>query len=48
MVAAAVSGYLAIGFLLRHIGRTGFAPYAIYRIALAAFILFWWLTRTST
>jgi undecaprenyl-diphosphatase len=29
-------------------GATGFAPYAIYRIALAAFILFWWLTRTST
>ena len=48
MVAAAVSGYLAIGFLLRHIGRTGFAPYAIYRIALAAFILVWWLTQTSS
>lgn len=48
MAAAAVSGYLAIGFLLRHIGRTGFAPYAIYRILLAAFILFLWLTRTSS
>jgi len=48
MVAAAISGYLAIGFLLRHIGRTGFAPYAIYRIALAAFILFWWLTQRSS
>jgi undecaprenyl-diphosphatase len=48
MVASAVSGYLAIGFLLRHIGRTGFAPYAVYRIALAAFILFLWLTRTSS
>jgi undecaprenyl-diphosphatase len=48
MVAAAVSGYLAIGFLLRHIGKTGFAPYAIYRILLAAFILFWWLTQTSS
>ena len=48
MIAAAISGYLAIGFLLRHIGRTGFAPYAIYRIALAAFILFWWLTRSSS
>ena len=48
LVAAAISGYLAIGFLLRHIGRTGFAPYAIYRIALAAFILYWWLTRPST
>jgi undecaprenyl-diphosphatase len=48
MAAAAVSGYLAIGFLLRHIGRTGFAPYAVYRIALAAFILFLWLTRTSS
>jgi undecaprenyl-diphosphatase len=45
MGAAAVSGYLAIGFLLRHIGRTGFAPYAVYRIALAALILFLWLTR---
>jgi undecaprenyl-diphosphatase len=48
MVAAAISGYLAIGFLLRHIGRSGFAPYAIYRIALAAFILYLWLTRTSS
>lgn len=48
MAAAAVSGYLAIGFLLKHISRSGFAPYAIYRIALAAFILFLWLTRTSS
>jgi undecaprenyl-diphosphatase len=47
MIASAISGYLAIGFLLRHVGRTGFAPYAIYRIALAAVILFVWLTRTS-
>jgi undecaprenyl-diphosphatase len=48
MIAAAISGFLAIGFLLRHIGRTGFAPYAIYRIALAAFILFWWLTQKAS
>lgn len=47
MVAAAVSGYLAIGFLLRHIGRTGLVPYAIYRILLGALVLFLWLTRTS-
>ena len=48
MIASAVSGYLAIGFLLHHVGRTGFAPYAIYRIGLAAVILFVWLTRTSS
>ena len=48
MSAAAISGYLAIGFLLRHIGRTGFAPYAVYRIVLAAIILYVWLTRTPS
>jgi len=47
LVAAAVSGYLAIGFLLRHLGRVGFMPYAIYRIALAVVILGIWFTRPA-
>ena len=47
LLAAAVSGYLAIGFLLRHLARTGFLPYALYRIALAAVVLAVWLTRSS-
>jgi hypothetical protein len=35
LVCAAVSGYAAIGFLLKHVPRTGLWPYAIYRILLA-------------
>ena len=43
--AAALSGYFAIGFLLRHLNRVGFLPYAVYRIALAVVVLAIWLTR---
>jgi undecaprenyl-diphosphatase len=47
LVAAGISGYLAIGFLLRHLTRVGFLPYALYRIVLAVVILLVWLTRSS-
>jgi undecaprenyl-diphosphatase len=46
-VAAALSGYFAIGFLMRHLTRVGFLPYAVYRIALAAVILVIWFTRSG-
>lgn len=47
LVAAGVSGYLAIGFLLRHLSRVGFLPYALYRIVLAVVVLAVWLTRST-
>jgi len=46
LVTAAISGYLAIGFLLRHLARVGFFPYALYRIALAVVVLAVWFTRS--
>jgi undecaprenyl-diphosphatase len=46
LAAAAVSGYLAIGFLLRHLARTGFLPYALYRIVLAIVVLAIWFTQS--
>ncbi len=47
MVTAAIAGYFAIGFLLRHLGRVGFLPYAVYRILLAAAVLIAWFIRPS-
>jgi undecaprenyl-diphosphatase len=47
IAASAVSGYFAIGILLRHVTKSGFTPYAIYRIALAAIVLGLWFTRSS-
>jgi len=47
LVAAAASGYFAIGFLLRHLNRVGFLPYAVYRILLAAVVLFIWFVRSA-
>jgi undecaprenyl-diphosphatase len=47
MLSAAVVGLLAIGVLLRWLGRTGFAPFFAYRAVLAAFIFFHWLGRQS-
>lgn len=38
ILAAAVSGYLAIKFMLRFIQKVGYAPFFWYRIALALFI----------
>ena len=45
MVAAAVSGYFAIGGLLRYLSRHGFLPFALYRIALAAVVVALWAAR---
>jgi undecaprenyl-diphosphatase len=38
-IAAAVTGYFAINFLLSRLKRGTFKPYAIYRLALAALLL---------
>lgn len=40
LVVSAITGYLCIHWLLKIIGRIGLAPFAIYRFALAALILF--------
>ena len=39
MVASAVSGFLVIWFLLAYLRRRDFAPFVIYRILAAAFVL---------
>jgi undecaprenyl-diphosphatase len=39
--AAAVSGYLCIRYFLRYLQRHDFAPFVIYRIAVGAFLMFW-------
>jgi len=39
LVAAAVSGGFAIAFLLRYLSRGSFVPFAVYRLALAAFVV---------
>ena len=40
VVSAAVTGFLAIRGLIRWLGRAGFAAFFVYRVALAALILF--------
>lgn len=40
LVVSAVTGYFCIHWLLKFIGRFGLAPFAIYRLALAALIVF--------
>jgi undecaprenyl pyrophosphate phosphatase UppP len=35
-----VTGYLCIHWLLKVIGRIGLGPFAVYRFAIAALILF--------
>lgn len=45
LVTSAVAGGLTIAFLLRHLGRGSFAPFALYRIALAAGVVVLLLTR---
>ncbi len=47
LLAAALSGYFAIGFLLRHLNRVGFLPYAVYRILLAVVVLVVWFIRPA-
>jgi undecaprenyl-diphosphatase len=39
MVASAVSGFLVIWFLLAYLRRRSFAPFVVYRLAVAAFVL---------
>lgn len=39
MLAAAVSGYLCIHFLLRLVTRIGFLPFVLYRLLLGGFLL---------
>lgn len=45
LVVSAVSGGFAIAFLLRYLERGSFAPFAIYRLALAAFVVVLLVTR---
>lgn len=42
-IAAALTGYFAIQFLLGHLGKGGYKPYAIYRLCLAALLLILYL-----
>lgn len=46
-ISAAVSGYAAIGFLLRYVQTKSYAPFVVYRFLLAAAILLTLLWRTS-
>jgi undecaprenyl-diphosphatase len=39
VLAAAVSGYLCIAFLLRYLQRNSTLPFVLYRVALAAAIV---------
>lgn len=43
MVAAAVTGFLCIRFLLRYLVRNSFTPFVIYRLVLAAVVLAFYL-----
>jgi undecaprenyl-diphosphatase len=45
LLAAAVSGYLCIAFLLRYLQRNSTLPFVIYRVALAALVAVMALTR---
>lgn len=45
MVSSALVGYLAIAFLMRYLRRHTLNGFAFYRLALAAFILFWLFWR---
>jgi undecaprenyl-diphosphatase len=45
LVCAAISGGLAIAFLLRYLSRGSFAPFAIYRLLLAAGVVTLLLVR---
>lgn len=45
ILAAAVSGYLAIKYMLRFIQKVGYAPFFWYRLLLAAFILVFYFSN---
>ncbi len=40
VIVSAVVAYLSIEFFMRVVSRIGLAPFAIYRLALAALILY--------
>ena len=46
IIAAAVSGYLAIKYMLKFIQKAGYAPFFWYRLALAAIIVIVYFIRT--
>ncbi len=45
ILSSAIVGYLAVRFFIRYVGRHSLAVFAWYRLALAAAVLVWWLTR---
>lgn len=46
IIASAITGYLAIDFLLKFLQRRGFTPFVVYRIVLAAVVFAVVLTRS--
>lgn len=47
IVAAGVSGWLCIRFLLGYVRSRTFTPFILYRLALAGFLVAWMLTHAS-
>jgi undecaprenyl-diphosphatase len=45
ILSSAVVGYLAVAFFIRYIAGHSLAAFAWYRLALAATVVIWWLTR---
>ena len=45
VIASAISGWLAIGILLRYVSRNNYAAFAIYRLILGAAVLFIFFSR---
>jgi undecaprenyl-diphosphatase len=45
IIAAAISGYLAIKYMLRFIQQVGYAPFFWYRLALAVVIVVVYFAR---
>jgi undecaprenyl-diphosphatase len=45
ILSSAIVGYLAVRFFISYVGRHSLAAFAWYRLALAAAVLAWWLTR---
>jgi undecaprenyl-diphosphatase len=45
IITAAISGYLAIKYMLRFIQKVGYAPFFWYRLALALLVIFVYYLR---
>jgi undecaprenyl-diphosphatase len=45
MASSAVVGYCAVRFFIRYLSGHSLAPFAWYRLALAATVVVWWLAR---